>query len=45
MMGVYALNACFVLMQYQFINAMLFSFAGALAAQNRLLLPAARGGR
>ncbi|HEX4487438.1 MAG TPA: O-antigen ligase family protein [Terriglobales bacterium] len=38
MVGVYALNACFVLMQYQFINAVLFSLAGMLAAQNRSAL-------
>jgi O-antigen ligase len=35
LVGVYVLNACFVLMQYQFINALLFSLAGMLAAQNR----------
>jgi putative inorganic carbon (HCO3(-)) transporter len=35
LIGVYALNACFVLMQYQFVNAVLFSVAGMLAAQNQ----------
>ena len=35
LVSVYALNACFVLMQYQFVNALLFTFAGILAAENR----------
>jgi hypothetical protein len=43
MVGVYALNACFVLMQYQFINALLFSLAGMLASQNRRALQATGG--
>ena len=39
MVSVYALNACFVLMQYQFVNALLFGLAGMLAAQNRRTAP------
>lgn len=34
LVGVYALNACFVVMQYQFVNALLFTLAGLLSAQN-----------
>ena len=33
--GVYLLNACFVVMNYQFVNGLLFTLAGVLAAQNR----------
>jgi len=32
---VYLLNACFVVMNYQFVNGFLFTLAGILAAQNR----------
>lgn len=32
---VYVLNACFVGMNYQFVNAIFFTVAGILAAQNR----------
>ena len=32
---VYLINASFVVMNYQFVNALLFSLAGILAAQNR----------
>jgi putative inorganic carbon (HCO3(-)) transporter len=35
MLAVYLLNACFVVMNYQFVNGMLFTFAGILATQNR----------
>jgi putative inorganic carbon (HCO3(-)) transporter len=35
MLGVYLLNACFVVMSYQFVNGLLFLFAGILAAQGR----------
>jgi O-antigen ligase len=35
MVGVYALNACFVVMNYQFVNGLLFTIAGVLAAQAR----------
>jgi O-antigen ligase len=35
LVGVYVLNACFVVMNYQFVNGMVFTFAGILAAQNR----------
>jgi len=35
LVGVYLLNGCFVVMNYQFVNALLFSMAGILAAQNR----------
>lgn len=35
LLGVYLLNACFVVMNYQFVNGLLFTFAGILAAQNR----------
>ncbi len=35
MLGVYLLNACFVVMSYQFVNGLLFTFAGILAAQGR----------
>jgi O-antigen ligase len=33
--AVYALNACFVVMNYQFVNALLFTVAGIFAMQNR----------
>jgi O-antigen ligase len=33
-LGVYLVNACFVVMSYQFVNALLFSFAGLLAARS-----------
>jgi len=33
MLGVYLVNACFVVMNYQFVNAVLFSVAGLLAAR------------
>jgi putative inorganic carbon (HCO3(-)) transporter len=32
LIGVYAFNACFVVMNYQFVNALLFTLAGLLAA-------------
>jgi len=32
---VYLVNACFVVMNYQFVNGLLFTLAGMLAAQNR----------
>ena len=32
----YVVNSCFVGMNYQFVNGLLFTFAGMLAAQNRL---------
>jgi putative inorganic carbon (HCO3(-)) transporter len=35
LIGVYLLNACFVVMNYQFVNGLLFTLAGILAAQNR----------
>jgi O-antigen ligase len=35
LVGVYLLNACFVVMNYQFVNGVLFTLAGILAAQNR----------
>ncbi len=34
-LGVYLLNAMFVVMNYQFVNGLLFTLAGVLAAQNR----------
>jgi putative inorganic carbon (hco3(-)) transporter len=34
-LAVYLINASFVVMNYQFVNALLFSLAGILAAQNR----------
>ncbi len=33
LLGVYFFNACFVVMNYQFVNALVFTFAGLLAAQ------------
>ncbi len=33
LLGVYLLNACFVVMNYQFVNGVLFTLAGILAAQ------------
>ncbi len=33
--GVYLINAVFVVMNYQFVNGLLFAIAGMLAAQNR----------
>ena len=35
LLGVYLLNGCFVVMNYQFVNGLLFTLAGILAAQNR----------
>jgi len=35
LLGVYLLNASFVVMNYQFVNGFLFSLAGLLVAQNR----------
>jgi putative inorganic carbon (HCO3(-)) transporter len=35
LVAVYLLNACFVVMSYQFVNGLLFTLAGILAAQNR----------
>lgn len=35
MVGVYLLNASFVVMNYQFVNGLFFTIAGMLAAQNR----------
>jgi len=35
LLGVYWVNAAFVAMNYQFVNALLFTMAGMLAAQNR----------
>jgi hypothetical protein len=32
---VYLLNGCFVVMNYQFVNGLLFTLAGMLVAQNR----------
>jgi O-antigen ligase len=34
LVAVYVINATFVLMHYQFVNALLFTLAGMLAAQN-----------
>jgi putative inorganic carbon (HCO3(-)) transporter len=36
-LGVYFLNACFVVMNYQFVNGLVFTLAGVLAAQNQPL--------
>jgi hypothetical protein len=33
-LAVYVLNACFVVMNYQFVNALVFTFAGILASHN-----------
>jgi len=35
LVGVYLFNASFVVMNYQFVNGLLFTLAGILAAQNR----------
>jgi hypothetical protein len=35
LLGVYLLNASFVVMNYQFVNGFLFTLAGLLVAQNR----------
>ena len=35
LVAVYLINAAFVVMNYQFVNGLLFSLAGILAAQNR----------
>jgi O-antigen ligase len=35
LVGVYLFNSCFVVMNYQFVNGLLFTIAGMLAAQNR----------
>jgi O-antigen ligase len=34
-LGVYFVNACCVVMNYQFVNALLFTLAGVMAAQSR----------
>ena len=34
LLGVYAFNACFVVMNYQFVNAVLFTLGGILAASH-----------
>jgi len=39
LLGVYLLNASFVVMNYQFVNGLLFTIAGMLAAQNRRAKP------
>lgn len=39
MLGVYLLHASFVVMNYQFVNGLLFILAGVLAAQNRQARP------
>jgi hypothetical protein len=36
MLAVYFINATFVGMNYQFVNVLLFTIAGLLAAQNRV---------
>lgn len=36
-LGVYLFNATFVVMNYQFVNGLLFTLAGMVAAQNRTL--------
>jgi O-antigen ligase len=36
LVAVYLLNASFVVMNYQFVNGLLFTLAGSLAAQNRM---------
>jgi O-antigen ligase len=43
LLGVYLLNASFVVMNYQFVNGFMFTVAGLLLAQNRRL-EAARSG-
>jgi O-antigen ligase len=35
LLAVYLFNGCFVVMNYQFVNGLLFTIAGMLAAQNR----------
>ena len=35
LVAVYLFNGCFVVMNYQFVNGLLFTIAGLLAAQNR----------
>jgi hypothetical protein len=35
LVGVYLFNASFVVMNYQFVNGLLFTLAGILAMQNR----------
>jgi hypothetical protein len=35
MLGIYWVNAALVVMNYQFVNGLLFSMAGMLAAQQR----------
>jgi len=35
LLGIYWLNACFVVMNYQFVNGLVFTLAGMLAAQRR----------
>ena len=37
LLGVYWVNAAFVVMNYQFVNGLLFTMAGMLAAQRRRL--------
>ncbi len=40
----YLLNACFVVMNYQYVNALVFTIAGILASQNRAPAPIAAAG-
>lgn len=35
---VYFLNGCFVVLNYQFVNGLVFSLAGLMAAQNHPLV-------
>jgi hypothetical protein len=41
LLAVYVFNAFFVVMNYQFVNTLIFTLAGVLAAQNRRVLDAA----
>ena len=36
-LGAYLINATFVVMNYQFVNGLLFAIAGMLAGQNKRL--------
>jgi O-antigen ligase len=36
LLGVYCVNACFVVMNYQFVNGLLFTWAGILARQRNV---------
>jgi hypothetical protein len=45
LLGVYFVNGIFVVMSYQFVNGLLFTWAGILAAQSATARPCPRFAR